>query len=167
VRQRAGSSPVGDQTAVIRLRRSLGGRVSVSLVVGYYLPSAPQLEQAMASAVGVEDKVLLSAVEATSLPYTTFDRCMWTGSGKWQVAAGDEVSLDKPRWVRVQDATGTTMSQQRVATVLIADANVKPELLQSDAYCPPRVGWRVTLDSLKGEVRDLAAGVGCIVCLAP
>ncbi|MFT3706578.1 MAG: hypothetical protein QM817_02820 [Archangium sp.] len=166
-RQRAGSAVLSDQTAVVHVVKSLGGRVSVNMVVGWYLPPAGELEKAMSNAVSVEDKSLLETIQNTSLPYTTFDRCVMTGSGKWQVASGDEVSLDKPRWAKNEDATGTTMWQQRVATIVIAPGNVKPELIQSDAYCPPRVGWRVTADSLKGQVVGSAPGLGCVVCLGP
>jgi hypothetical protein len=165
-RQRAGSSPLGDQTAVVRVRKFLG-RASLDFVVGHYLPTVDALEQAMAATVAVDEKVLLQTVAASALPYTTFDRCVVTGAGKWQVAGDDELALDAPRWSRREDATGTTMWQQRVATVLIASHHVVPALMQSDAYCPPRVGWRVTLDAVKGDVQGVAAGVGCVVCLAP
>lgn len=59
------------------------------------------------------------------------------------------------------------MWERREGTVLLADEHVTPELLASDAYCPPRVGWVVTLDSLKGAVVGVKAGVGCVVCLSP
>lgn len=53
---------------------------------------APDLELAMSQAVGVGEDVLLEAVAATKLPYSTFFYCTPTGEGRWAIEKGDSVS---------------------------------------------------------------------------
>ncbi len=166
-RQKAGANVAGDQTITVRVSKLTRTLVVVDFFVGYYLPAGLLVEAGMSAAQLVGEKQLVKAVWKTDLPYSTFNYCVPTGGDVWNVAGGDDITINEARWMRDEDATGTTMWPQRTAEVRIAPGNVKPVLLQSNAYCPPTVGWSLSLDALKGEVRDVSAGLGCIVCFAP
>lgn len=169
-RQRAGAEPVADQALHVRARRSApGGALVIDAVVGAWLPVLPALEQAMHLARGgvASEGTLRRAVEKTAFAYTTFDRCVMTGSGVYEAKAPDVVSFDKPRWRQREDAAGVTAWLEQPGRLEVAPEHVTSALIASDAWCPPTAGFTLSFDALAGTLDAWHPGLGCVVCLAP
>jgi hypothetical protein len=170
VRQRAGVERVGDQTLHVRARRAgPSGPLVIDAVVGAYLPVLPALEQAMqrARAGAASEAKLRSVVERTAFTFTTFRRCVMTGSGVYKAEAPDVVSFDEPRWRLREDSLGVTAWLEQPGRLVVAPEHLTAELIASDAYCPPTAGFTLSFDALAATLDDWHPGLGCVVCLAP
>lgn len=168
-RAEAGAAgPTGNQTLALRLEPGRRGPV-LRAVFASYLPAAPAPEAALATCQGRPDVELEAAVLSASYPFTTFFRCVQTGSGKYEPRGKDQVELGgKPAWHFFEDAGGAALWLLRPASLRVAAANVTQELLDSDAACSPsNVGFGATVDALSGQVLGTRPGLGCVVCAAP
>jgi hypothetical protein len=165
-RVRAGQVPIAGQVLHLRVRR-LVNVAKVDAVVGWYLPTLPRLEAELAARVSLPDEKLLTAALEEPLPFRVFDFCRPLYDSAYKAQEGDVSSLGAGAWHPVEEANGVRFELQRVVRLEVGAANVTPELRQSDAYCPPVVGFNITVDALEGKVLDRRPGLGCIVCAAP
>ncbi len=165
--QIAGHDAQGDVLG-FRLKQTAAGIV-LDAISATYLPSEiPGLEQRLDACPELSKEQAHALAFAASLPYSTFDYCTPTGSGRYQPAPGDALELGKPfvGWGQANAFAPVDLFLRTPATLTVSPKHHTPELLQSSAYCPPTVGFRLTFEPTQPSLLESSAGIDCVVCLA-
>lgn len=153
--------------------RHVDDGIVLRAIIANYLPAVPEaVAEEMIRCGGLSPEVARASVMRDSFPYSTFMRCVPTGSGVYVAGPLDVITLEPPRWAwtETSDGTGVEMTSEQPATLTIDRSYWTPQLESSDVNCPDEsgddrvYGFRLLFDTTTGAILSKLPGIGCVVC---
>ena len=163
-----GGAPVRKDVFNYRLRRA-GLSVWVDFVSAFYLPPASAaLADDMRGCAKLDPVAAEASLRTSQLPFTTFQYCSATGSGKYEPEPRDAFALGAEYWEWEEDAAGAHLRRSREGSLHVDSANHTPQLIASDANCyrdgENRIGFGLRFDAVSSKLEESKPGIDCVVC---
>jgi hypothetical protein len=172
-RARVGSHPIARDLMTFTVQR-VNGVVALIALSGEYLPPAsPGLDAELSACSNLDEEVAEQVVLNSHFAYSIFRLCYYMGGGVYSPNALDWITFNPAAsWTWNEDpvAPRVLFTKSTEGQLLLNPANHTRQLTQSDANCPaengrPRIGFRLTMDSVTADLVSYTPGLNCVVCL--
>src|SRR5262245_51804227 len=172
-RARIGSHPIAHDLIKFTVQR-VNGIVHLRALMGEYLPAAtPWLDAELSACPNLDEELASQVVLDSGFVYSVFLACYPLGFGVYSPNALDAITFDPgASWAWQEDpvAPRVLFTKSSSGRLVLDPSNFTRELIQSDANCPtengrPRIGFRLTFDTVTTEMVTYQPGLNCVVCL--
>jgi hypothetical protein len=172
-RARVGSHPIAHDSMKFTVQRVNGTVALIALQAEYLPPATPSLDADLSACPNLDEELAEQAVMNSHYAYSIYRYCYYVGAGVYSPNALDSIAFNPvARWAWNEDplTPRVLFTKSNEGRLLLNRANHTGELIQSDANCPgengqPKIGFRLTLDSVENDLVSSTPGLNCVVCL--